>query len=304
MSYITSHASESAANAGSVVGGLDLGPVLPPSPLTLVPAQIQAAIAQNQLLATRIGWGVLYDAIASWIPRFRNMTPAAGTFAQAVARWQMRHGLPPTGSIDATTWSAMLASAKEGIPRPFQTPEGVVRPHGLQAIVATFGDPTQTGWEARNIVRVTAPAGQAFAPGVTRRPVHRLIAPQFDRLFAAINSAGLWTQFFPDAGTWVCRTKKSHGKQPCGTPGIQRNQLSNHSWGIAIDFRAPAYPFYTAGMQQAGRPLRYPPATISSIFQDHGFQWGLWFVDGRLTARGRIDFTGADPMHFQFATGF
>jgi hypothetical protein len=279
-------------------------PVLPSPPLVLTPPQLQAAIAQNRVLATRMGWDVLYGAIAGWILDFRNTTPAPADFARAVARWQMRQLLPATGIIDANTWSAMLADAKAGIPRPFQTPEGVARPHGLQAIVATFGNPTQAGWGARNLVPVAAPAGQTFAPGIARLPFHRLIAPQFDRVFAGINSNGLWIEFFPSAGAWVCRTKKSDGKRPCGTPGIQPGQLSNHSWGIAIDFQAQSYPFYTANMQQAGRPLRYPAATITSIFQAHGFHWGLWFMNGRLTVRGRIDFTGSDPMHFQFATGY
>ena len=33
-------------------------------------------------------------------------------------------------------------------------------------------------------------------------------------------------------------------------------------------------------------------------------QYGLWFMNGQLDARGRIKFSGADPMHFQFATGY
>jgi hypothetical protein len=280
------------------------GFALAPASGGLSQAQVQSAVAQNQTLSQRLGWDVLYDAIASWILRFRNMTPAAHTFAQAVAGWQSRHGLPVNGVIDAPTWSAMLADAKAGIPRPFQTPEGVARPHGLQAIVATFGDPTQPGWEARNIVRINAPTGRTFASGVTRLPVHRLIAPHFDRVFAAIHRAGLWNDFFPSAGAWVCRTKVSYGKQPCGTPGIQPGQLSNHSWGIAVDFRAANYPFYTTAMQTARRPLRYPPATITQVFQDHGFHFGLWFMNGSLNQRGRINFNNADPMHFQYATGY
>ncbi len=270
----------------------------------LSPAQLANAVAQNQTLAQSLGWGVLYDAIASWILNFRNMTPAPPTFAQALANWQAGARLPVNGVLDAATWSALLREAKAGLPRPFQTPERVARPHGLPAIVATFGDPTQAGWEARNIVRVTAPGGQLFAPRINTQRVHRLIAPHFDRLFTAIFNAGLWNELFPSSGTYVCRTKHSHGSRPCGTPGILFNQLSTHSWGITIDIRASNYPYFTEAMQTAGQRLRYPPPTLTQIFQAHGFHWGLWFMNGNLNARGRIRFKDADPMHFQFATGY
>jgi hypothetical protein len=197
----------------------------------------------------------------------------------------------------------MLADAKAGIPRPFTTAQGLTRPHGLRAIVNTFGDPTQRGWETQNIVTITAPAGQHFLPGQNTLRVHRLLAPNFNALFNTVHSKGLWREVFPSAGTFVCRTKHSYGSQPCGTPGIRFNQLSTHSWGITIDIRANNYPFYTAAMRQANTPVRYPPATIASVFQQYGFHFGLWFMHGGLDTNGRIVFDGADGMHFQFATG-
>ncbi len=199
----------------------------------------------------------------------------------------------------------MLRDAKAGIPRPYRTPEGVARPHGLRAIVTTFGDPTKGGWKTRNTIPIRAPAGRSFARGVTKHRVHRLLAPHFQRLFAEIAREGLWNEISPTSGTFVCRTKStsSVGKKPCGTPGIRFNQLSTHSWGITIDIRARDYPFYTRRKFNAGTPLRYPPPTITRLFQEHGFHWGLWFMNGKLK-NGRINFTGADPHHFQFATGY
>jgi hypothetical protein len=251
-----------------------------------------------------LGWDVLYDAIAGWILNFQNMTPAPLTFAQSVADWQLGARLPANGVLDYNTFRAMLTEAKAGIPRTFQTPERIARPRGLSAIVAAFGDPTQPGWESRNIVRVTAPAGQLFAPGIRTQRVHRLIAPHFNRLFTAVNNAGLWNELFPSSGTFLCRTKHSYGKKLCGTPGILFNQLSTHSWGITIDIRSASYPYFSDAMQQGGQRLRYPPPTITRIFQAHGFQWGLWFMNGALDSSGRIRFKDADPMHFQFATGY
>jgi len=285
--------------AGRFTGHLAEAPTGP-----LSPSQLANAVTQNQTLGQRLGWDTLYDAIAGWILNFQNMTPAPPAFAQSVANWQLGARLPVNGLLDAGTWRAMLREAKAGLPRPFQTPERVARPHGLQAIVATFGDPTQAGWEARNIVRVTAPGGGLFAPGVRTQRVHRLIAPHFNRMFTAIFNAGLWNQLFPSSGTYVCRTKHSYGKKLCGAPGIQFNQLSTHSWGVTIDIRSNDYPYFTEAMQSAGRRLRYPPPTITKIFQAHGFHWGLWFMNGNLNANGRIRFKDADPMHFQFATGY
>jgi hypothetical protein len=270
----------------------------------LSPAQLANAVTQNQTLGQRLGWDALYDAIASWILNFQNMTPAPPAFAQSVASWQLGARLPVNGVLDFNTWRAMLREAKAGIPRPFQTPERVARPHGLKAIVDTFGDPTKAGWEARNIMPVTAPGGRLFAPRVRTQRVHRLIAPHFNRLFTAIFNAGLWNELFPSSGTYLCRTKHSYGKKLCGEPGILFNQLSTHSWGITIDIRANDYPYFTDAMQSAGRRLRCPPPTITKIFQAHGFHWGLWFMNGNLNANGRIRFNGADPMHFQFATGY
>lgn len=275
-----------------------------PSAGGLSATQLSTAVAQNQVLAARLGWDVLYGAIASWILRFRNMTPTPTAFAQSVASWQSRNTLPPTGIIDAATWQAMLRDAKAGIPRPFSTPERVPRPHGLRAIVATFGDPTQAGWERANIVTVNAPSGRVFSRGVTSLRVHRLLAPHWQRLFQAANAAGVWDELVPSAGTYLCRTKFQHGSRPCGTPGIAFNQLSTHSWGITIDIRPAQYPFHTADMHTRRVRPGVPPATILQVFQDHGFHAGLWFMQGGLDASGRINFTGADGMHFQYATGY
>lgn len=283
-------------------------PPPPPAPSPAAPASAPApgdqAVAQNQRWATRLGWSVIYGPMATWILGFRGMTPSPSAFAQAVGDWQRRNGLPRDGILGPNTWRAMLADVKKGTPRPFRTAEGVVRPHGRNQVVAVFGDPTQPGWEAANLVPITAPGGQQFAPRVTSLSVHRLIAPQFTRLFAAILNAGLWKEIFPSAGTYDCRMKHPNQAIKCNSPGVDLGRLSTHSWGITIDIRARDYPFYTAEMRQSGAPLRNPPSTLLELFQNHGFHFGLWFMNGRPDQSGKINFTGADPMHFQFATGY
>jgi peptidoglycan hydrolase-like protein with peptidoglycan-binding domain len=269
-------------------------------PTAPTPGVLGSAVQQNATLARQLGWDVLYDAIASWILGFTTMTPSPETFARAVARWQSARNLPTTGVLDFTTWQPMLREAKRGIPSAYVTLEGVHRPHGIDAITAIFGDPTQASWESRNLLSVDAPAGQRFSGSTTRARVHRLIAPHFQRLFETIYRQGLWGELTPTWGTFNCRTKASNGKRPCGTPGINFRQLSTHSWGITIDMRSNDYPMITSA---SGTP-KCPPATLTNIFQMHGFHWGLWFMNGNLTPSGRINFSGADPMHFQYATGY
>jgi hypothetical protein len=283
--------------------GRTFGEPAPTAAPSLNLVELPVAAARNVMLAGTLGWGVLYPAIASWILRLGDgATPL--DFAQAVAGWQGRNGLTASGVLDDATWRRMLREVKAGIPRPFTTTEGVRRPHGLTEVVSTFGDPTRPGWESANLTRITAPAGRFFISNRATTRVHRLLAPHFNRLFAAVEAAGLWPEIFPSAGTFVCRTKQGFGKKPCGSPGISFNQLSTHSWGITIDVRANDYPFYTAKMQSDGRRLGQPPPRITRIFQEHGFQWGMWFLTDRPRIHGRIGLNGADPMHFQFATGF
>jgi peptidoglycan hydrolase-like protein with peptidoglycan-binding domain len=288
-----------AAGASSPPGAPAPGPPNVPRP----PGTLADAVRQNEALARSLGWDVLRTPIAGWILNLPEATPSAEAFARAVATWQGRRGLPANGVLDYATWRQMLRDAKDGIPRPYRSPEGVDRPHGRAAVVTTFGDPTQRGWEGRSIVRVSAPAGRQFQRGVTTLPVHRLVARHFERLFAAINDRGLWAELVPTAGTYVCRTKyqpDGSGKKKCGTPGINPMQLSTHSWGITIDIRPNDYRFITL----IGQRLGYPPPILARIFQAHGFHWGLWFMSGTLDSRGRIDLRGADPMHFQFATRY
>lgn len=272
-------------------------------PAILTTAQVSQAVAQNTTLGATLGWNVLYGAISGWIFRL-DMSPTEATFAQFVADWQQRNGLTANGILDFATWQNMLNGAKQGIPNPYTTAEGVQRPQGLTGMVATFGDPTTAGWEASNIQRVDAPMGREFAPGVRRVRVHRLLQPHFERLFNDVHRENVWDLMVPTNGTFYCRTKSSYGKRPCGTPGINFNQLSTHSWGITIDSNAARYPQYTSAMKTAGTPLRYPPATLTRVFQAHGFHWGLWFMNGALDSAGRINFTAADPHHFQFVTGY
>ena len=299
-----------AAGAGQPPAGA--GPAGRPGPAPAPPGPRPATLAggippvtsgdpvvlRNAELARSMGWDIIYGAIAGWILGFREV-PTLERFTLAVADWQRGRGLPVTRLLDAETWRRMLADVKSGLPRP-RTPEGVERPHRLAAVMATFGDPTVRGWEGRNLVVVRAPAGQTFSGRIAELRVHRLLAPQFDRLFRRVHEQGLWSEIVPSSGTYLCRTKKSYGKKTCGTPGIRPEQLSTHSWGISIDVRARDYPFIESASQ---RPAT-PPLPLLRIFQEHGFHFGMWFMRGGLDARGRIDFRGADPMHFQFATGF
>jgi hypothetical protein len=267
------------------------------------------AIKKNTDLSKTLGWDNLQGAISSWILKF-NDTPTPEAFAQAVANWQKLNCLPDNGILDFNTWLRMLCTAKAGLPISLAAVSASLsgriprRPHGLKAVLDTFGNPVLAGF-GKSITKVSAPAGETFTKvGKTEIEVHTKLKQHFQNLFDAIHKAGLWKEIYPSSGTFVPRTKTSY-RQKKLTRSTPIYQVSTHSWGITIDIRAEDYPRYTERKQYAGIVLNYPPIKIVRIFQEFGFHWGLWFMKGdELDAHGRINFAGADPHHFQFATGF
>jgi hypothetical protein len=274
--------------------------------------KLREALKKNTDLSMTLGWDKLHGAISSWILKF-NDTPTSEVFAQAVANWQKRNCLPNNGILDLNTWLHMLCKAKAGLPiPPVATAAGAIvmgiprRPHGLKAVVDTFGNPVLAGFR-KSITKVAAPTDEKFTEGKegkTEIEVHTKLQQHFQKLFDAIHKAGLWKEIHPSSGTFVRRTKTSYQKKAL-TRKTPLYQMSTHSWGITIDIRARDYPRYTEKMQDDSIALKYPPIKVVRIFQEFGFHWGLWFMKGdELDKSGHINFAGADPHHFQFATGF
>ena len=161
----------------------------------------------------------------------------------------------------------------------------VPQPHGLDEILATFGDifdyihPGQTldpRWQTDFLGRTTLPFPMVLSWDHTRTvhqiTCHEILAGVFADVFAQIRSAGLQNKITSFGGCFSFRPQRTGTK------------LSAHAWGIAIDLNPETNAQGTAGDMD--------PAVIK-IFRDAGFQWG-----GDWQGKTR------DPMHFQFCSGY
>jgi LysM repeat protein len=161
----------------------------------------------------------------------------------------------------------------------------VAPPHGLDALLAQFGDiydylredgTLDARWEADQLARAPLPFPIALswdpAKQVRNLYCHKFLVPVFPAVFAEIQRRGLHRKIRTYGGCFNFRAKRSGSK------------LSTHAWGVAIDLNPE-----TNGMGQAGDMA----TGIVKVFESFGFTWG-----GRWTGRNK------DPMHFQFCSGY
>ena len=161
----------------------------------------------------------------------------------------------------------------------------IVSPHGIEQILATFGDifgyirPDRTldpGWQAEFLDRAMLPFPMKLSwdpsRSVTQITCHKLLASIFADVFERIQSAGLEEKVTSFGGCFSFRPQRTGTK------------LSAHSWGIAIDLNPGTNAQGTSGNMDPG---------IVQIFREVGFEWG-----GDWQGRTR------DPMHFQFCSGY
>jgi len=161
----------------------------------------------------------------------------------------------------------------------------ITPPHGIEEIVATFGDifayinedhTLSPAWQVEHLVAVPLPFALALSWDRSRRveriTCHKLLQPICEAAFLAIVDAGLQSKVTSFGGCFSFRPQRTGAK------------LSAHSWGIAIDLNPESSAQGTAGTMDAG---------IVTVFQHLGFTWG---GDWRGSAR--------DPMHFQFCSGY
>ena len=158
-------------------------------------------------------------------------------------------------------------------------------PHGLEQIIATFGDifdyirADQTldpRWQADQLatvpLRFPLTLSWDHSRRVERITCHKLIVSILDKVFESILRAGLQSSIASFGGCYSFRLQR------LGT------RLSAHAWGIAIDLNPESNQQGTAG---------YMDQKIVELFADAGFVWG-----GGWQGRRR------DPMHFQFCSGY
>jgi D-alanyl-D-alanine carboxypeptidase len=158
-------------------------------------------------------------------------------------------------------------------------------PHGLDEIIATFGDIHQyigsdgqldPRWQTDFLVRILLPFPLRLAwdlsRTITRMTCHGRLTRVYASVFASIQEQGLQGKVASFGGCFAFRPQRTGSK------------LSAHSWGIAIDLNPESNSQGSAGNMDAG---------LVEIFRNAGFQWGGdW--------KGKT----CDPMHFQFCTGY
>lgn len=161
----------------------------------------------------------------------------------------------------------------------------LVAPHGLDGIIATFGDifdyiredhTLDPRWQTEMLQSITLPFPIPLSWDKTR-PVqritcHKLLTKVCTAVFAEIQNEGLQGKVTSFGGCFSFRQQRT------GT------NLSTHAWGIAVDLNPETNAQGTAGTMDAG---------LVAIFKQVGFSWGGdW--------QGKV----RDPMHFQFCTGY
>lgn len=223
----------------------------------------------RKIAAARYGDARLGPALAAYNGFLDGARPATGALVELPA---LRELLPPR------TRRRLRELAGRAL--------GLVPPHGLEAIIAVFGDLTRfiradgtidPRWEAQSMVSATLPfpirlAWGNPAPLATRIRCHRRVAPSMLAAFAAVERAGLRSAIKTFGGCYNYRPKRM-GSRP-----------STHSWGIALDLNPATNAMGTAGDMDP---------RLVAIFREHGFKWG-----GDWPGRNK------DPMHFQFCTGY
>jgi hypothetical protein len=134
-------------------------------------------------------------------------------------------------------------------------------------VLATYGDPTQTDFETKNIVPFDLPYPLVYGSAIiTRTRAHRLAVPHFIHALQEVKDSGLMEELTHYSGIFAIRSIRAHPGHP-----------SAHSWGCAGDFNAETNQLGTLG---------HMDPRVVAIFKTNGFTWG-----GDFHAR-------KDPMHF------
>jgi len=162
---------------------------------------------------------------------------------------------------------------------------GLTPPHGLEGIVATFGDigrfiredgNLDPQWEQQFLgnaaLPFSVPLSWELTKRVTRIRCHKKLIEVFEGVFAEIQARGLSGEIKTYGGCYNYRAKRTSKK------------LSTHCWGIAIDLNPATNAQGTNGNMSP---------KVVEVFEGFGFTWG-----GRWTGKSK------DPMHFQFCSGY
>jgi hypothetical protein len=149
-------------------------------------------------------------------------------------------------------------------------------PCGLQQVLLTYGDPrgfhdNQALWEETILRYLSVPPGMFLWLGQSVRTirVHNLAAPSFGQVVHTLAHNGV--SGIEYGGTYNFRLNRNNP-----------NQLSTHTWGIAIDLNPTKCP--------NGSNPNFQDVRLIAAFREAQFVWGGTWAH-------------PDPMHFQLAEG-
>lgn len=144
------------------------------------------------------------------------------------------------------------------------------------------------GWDKHHIVSIKFPKKvPLYSPNATTSAsslrVHRLIVDPLTAAFAELMEAGLWSRVVSYSGAFNPRLIRG-----------SKTNLSNHSWGTAIDFNTYSIPgrkHPLNGLGVAHQPLGEEASVVElvNVMARHGFFWGGLFPN-------------QDGMHFEAGT--
>lgn len=230
-----------------------------------------------------------------------NADSKYGSLTKAAAQvFQTDNGLNPDGKIGRDTWPLLLGDAVLVVPPPdyppvspfpFMTAAHRTRVFGSfdysPKVPATDkGEPIKIhgDWEAKNIEKFYIPQ----LDGVPFYPIHNTqkcsgwirlhvkVGPIFQEFFDLVELRGHKSLIETFEGSYYPRFQRGSFKD-----------LSNHSWGTAIDLNA-----YANGFRKEPAPMGEPGCLLPlvAIANECGIGWGGHWRNPR-----------KDPMHFEVA---
>lgn len=214
-----------------------------------------------------------------------------GTLTEnAVKTFQTSRSLPSTGIVDQATADALGVENRSA--------SGQFPPSGWNWLGWGYnGSSALTAWEAlltRNTQKIgSIPVGQlrGFADAL----------PLYEGFLAEIQAGGYVIS--GGAGGYVFRCTASSRKDCFG---LTRSSLSNHAYGLAVDFNTTKNPLKTYyginGATACQTPMQTDiPQWVVQVAEKWGLYWGGYGWSSGCSSPSQVKSSASrDPMHFEF----
>jgi peptidoglycan hydrolase-like protein with peptidoglycan-binding domain len=212
----------------------------------------------------------------------------------AVRTYQTNQGLVVSGAVDAATADA-LGILTTGAGGPFP-------PTGWTWLGWGYNrSPALADWETR-LVGNAAAFGSSTTGRVAANQIRSLpeALPLFEGFLREVVARGYR---ITDVGSYVFRCT-SNSRKSC--EGLTRRNLSNHSWGLAVDMNTAANPELTYrgvdGASACATPMQSDiPRWVVEVAEKWGLYWGGYGWGGGCTSPSQQRSSVLrDTMHFEF----